>query len=169
MKDARDAVSKGVQEAHKLPRLRKRKKRVDRSELKRSDADDYIKELLRRSDWPFSISQAVSDLTAVRPLRGVNGLQSPYSKMLKRKVAYESKGERTLICQLDACTFVTGFCEQPLKIPYQFKHYQKFYFPDLLIQTAEQIAIVIEIKGRDFLTDAETLAKRKGALEFLGP
>lgn len=123
---------------------------------------------MKKAVWPERLDGRSVDLSGIRPLRDCRYEQPYYSRTLQRLVGFDSMGERRLIRELDLCTVVTEFVEQPLEIGYRFDGRDHVYVPDLLVRIDADLFFVIEIKGRHRLADRRTLAKAEAAQRRLG-
>ena len=171
-KDARQRVEEAMGAIVTLRRAKasaSRRRRQDDEVTERTRrANAFVLGILRQAAWPERLNGRSVDLSGVRPLRDCKYDQPYYSRTLQRLVGYDSMGERRLIQELDLCTIVTEFVEQPMEIGYRFDGKDRVYVPDLLVRIDANLFFIIEIKGRHRLADRKTLAKAEAAGLYLG-
>lgn len=159
---------KAERAARRAERPRTRRRRDGEALRRAEDADAFVRDILRKSTWPERLRGRAIDFSGMQPLRDCRSERSWFSRSLKRKVGYDSQGERRLIRALDHGAMVTDFLEQPLEIPYDYQGRSRLYVPDVLIRVDDDLFFVIEIKARQRLADDLTLAKAEAAERHLG-
>ena len=159
---------KAERAGRRAARPRKRRRPEGQALQRAEDADAFVRDILRKSVWPERLRGRAIDFSGMQPLRDCRSERSWFSRSLKRKVGYDSQGERRLIRALDHGVMVTDFLEQPLEIPYDFQGRSRVYVPDVLVRVDDDLFFVIEVKARQRLADDLTLAKAEAAQRHLG-
>jgi len=162
-----DQAIKAIQSLHRSGRRRQRRGEIGEVSTRTKQADAFIVGILKKAKWPDRLNERSVDLSEIRPLRNCHYEKPYYSRTLKRLVGFDSLGERRLIRELDLCTMVTEFVEQPLEIGYEYDGRSHVYVPDLLVRIDADFFFVIEIKARQQLTDRRTMAKAEAAQRCL--
>ena len=86
-----------------------------------------------------------------------------WSAKLGRHVQYDSGLEETLILLFDESPHVAEYCEQPLRIRYQWFDGPHDYVPDFALRLQDGRTVLVEAKPRTMWVDAVNLAKWNAA------
>lgn len=154
--------------AEKQKTMKARAKADEKVKSQKDAANSYVSAVLAKSSFTGTFAAEGLSLKELPRLRSCEGGRELYSKTLNRFVQWESHGERQFIEALDRSTIITEFAEQPVEI--QFVHAGRIrkYYVDLLIKTAEDLTIAVEIKSPVMLADSDVLIKAQAAERIFG-
>jgi hypothetical protein len=90
------------------------------------------------------------------------------SLKMARLVHYESLTELAILELLEKLDNVVWYQEQPIKIPYEYRGKNYFYYPDIAVLLKNRFAFVIEVKPIQYMLNEWVLVKAIYAQKYLG-
>lgn len=142
-------------------------KKLEREESTAKTKDNYLLRVFRRAEFPQDFLLDQPALATTKRVRQARNYPSYFSNKLSRLVALDSSSEKQFLQAVDRSGIIVDFVEQPFEIPYTMHGKTRFYTPDFLVRTVENIQIVVEIKSPLLIADETVQAKALAAQSFL--
>ena len=134
------------------------------------NAEEKLKKLFHKFLSVKNDDKSCIKLLSKNPSRNVNKTEFSgtfYSSKLSRDVMFESNLEKAFLLNLENCSFIESYTEQPFAITYlDACNSQRRYFPDVLVKLCNGFQVIVEIKPIVHMAHYNNLLKMEALRKF---